>query len=129
MATQVQVATLRWFRWYEFREPLGIYWPLLQWLDEVRDRAGVMMTVTSDARTTVPVGGSLTSLHLAGRAVDFRWHPSAELRARIVEAVVTTPRPEGEGGYELGLEPGAPGGPHWHIGLFPAGRESRIFAR
>jgi hypothetical protein len=128
MATRDQVATLRHFRWEEFRHPDGIHWPLLQWLDEVRHRASVPLVPTSDARAHVPPGGSRSSLHLAGRAIDFRWRGhTPEDRARLIAAVVTTPIPEGEGGYELGLEPGARGGPHWHVGLFPPGRKSRVF--
>lgn len=121
---------LRHFAPEEFRFPGALNRPFLRWLDEVRDRAGVPFVITSDVRTEIPPGGSRTSLHLVGRAVDFRWTgQTPEERARIVEAVVATPTPEGEGGYELGIEPGSPGGPHWHLGLFPAGRANRMFAR
>lgn len=130
MANREQIATLRYFRWEEFRHPERIYWPLLRWLDEVRHRAGVPLVPTSDARDHVPAGGSSNSLHLVGRAVDFRWSThTPEQRARLIEAIAATPRPDGEGGYELGLEPGAPGGPHWHVGLFPPGIGSRVFVR
>lgn len=130
MATREQVGELRYFRWEEFRHPERLHWPLLQWLDEVRHRAGFPLVVTSDARDHVPAGGSSTSLHLVGRAVDLRWlGQTAEQRARLVEAVVSTPRPPGDGGFELGLEPGAVGGAHWHVGLFPRGRENRLFVR
>ena len=131
MATREQIATLSpEFRWEEFKNPSLIYWPLLQWLHRVRLTCGFALVPTSDARTHVPPGGSTTSLHLIGRAVDFRWREhTPEQRARFVEAVIMTPRPAGEGGYELGLEPGSAGGPHWHVGLFPAGTTSRLFVR
>lgn len=124
-ATPALVGSLRYFRWAEFRRPEQLHWPFLQWLDEVRHRAAVPFVLTSDARDHIPPGGSATSLHLQGRAVDLRYPFSATGRtngavlAAITEAIVTTPRPAGEGGYEYGIEPGAPGGPHLHIGLFP----------
>lgn len=129
MATQAQIATLRHFKWEEFKHPELCYFPFLEWLDEVRHRAGIPFVLTSDARTTVPPGGSPTSLHLVGRAVDFRWNQTNQERAKIVKAVVTAPIPTTEGGFELGLEPTALGGAHWHLGLFPKGREASVFVR
>jgi hypothetical protein len=120
---------LKHFRPEEFRHPEKLLPELLRWLDLVREAAGVPMIPTSDFRTHIPPGGSASSLHLVGRAVDFRWHYSAEARAAIVSAVTSTPTPASEGGFELGLEPGAPGGAHWHVGLFPRGRPSRLFVR
>lgn len=132
MATREQFKLLApEFMWYEFKYPDKLYWPFLVWLHQVRVKAGVPMEPTSDFRVGVPVGGSDTSLHLVGRAVDFRWWKhTPEQRARIIEAVVTTPRPLNEGGYELGLEPTAKNGPHWHIGLFSAARpEPKVFVK
>jgi hypothetical protein len=113
----------------EFNDPDEMYQPFLMWLDRVRATAAVPFVVTSDFRDHIPPGGFADSLHLKGRAIDFRWNQTAEERAKIVQAVMTTPRPDGEGGFELGLEPGSPGGAHWHLGLFQTGRESRLFVK
>lgn len=128
MATREQVATLRYFAWSEFKYPGQLHFPLLQFLDEVRHRFGFPLTVTSDFRDSVPTGGSDTSLHRAGRAVDLRWILDRHQRFRLVEILMTTPIANGEA-LELGLEPGAPGGPHFHVGLWPAGRPASLFVR
>lgn len=114
----------------EFNHPDLMYGPFLLWLDRIRHNAGIPINPTSDWRDVVPPGGFDDSLHKVGRAIDFRWRgQTAEERARIVIAVTTTPVPDGEGGFELGLEPGSPGGPHWHLGLLLPGREHRLFVK
>lgn len=128
MATQQEVASLRHFRWSEFKYPSKLHFPLLLFLDDVRERFGFPLTPTSDFRIEAPSGGSATSLHMQGRAVDLRWIHDRVQRYRLVEILLTTPLPEGCG-LELGLEPGAAGGPHFHIGLWPPGHPSTLFVK
>lgn len=129
MATAEEFAQLTHFRRAEFRRPDAIHFPLLQFLDAVRERCGFALVPTSDARDYVPSGGSDGSLHLSGRAIDLRWIGDRHQRFALVDAVIRTPLPPGEGGVELGLEPGALGGPHIHLGLWPAGHPSSLFIR
>jgi len=129
MASREEIATLRHFSWEEFRHPAAMHFPLLQFLDQVRESFGAALELTSDGRDYVPTGGSDGSLHLRGRAVDLRWIADREARYRLVRCLVDTPVPAGEGGIELGLEPGAPGGPHIHVGLWPAPHAATLFAR
>lgn len=131
---------LTFFHRDEFAHPDKLHPPFLRWLDAVRRNvrqrcreAGIpdaFFIVTSDWRNVVPPGGFDNSLHLVGRAIDFRWRiHTTEQRAIIVIAIATTPIPDGEGGFELGIEPTAVGGPHWHLGLFPAGQQHRLFVQ
>jgi hypothetical protein len=130
MATREEIKTLKHFKWSEFKRPSMLHFPMLQWLDKVRDRAGVPFTVTSDGRDSIPPGGSPTSLHLVGRAVDIRYPKTGWEIAKITAAVYATPRPPGEGGVEYGVEPGSPGGPHLHFGLFDSSKpHDWMFAR
>lgn len=131
MATAADFAALPFghFTADEFKHPERIHAPLLEWLDRVREAYGDSLHPTSDARDYVPTGGSDGSLHLQGRAIDLRWLADREARYRFVRAVIETPPPTGEGGIELGLEPGAPGGPHFHVGLRPAGGPFTLFVR
>lgn len=127
---------LRWFKAREFNHPYKMDHDFLWWLDAVRDAAGVSFVITSDFRTHIPIGGYSQSLHLVGRAVDIRYpwlgpkFTDGRKLAKITEAIVQTPRPVTAGGYEFGIEHGAPGGAHLHIGLYPEDRpESYVFAR
>lgn len=137
MATKADVDALRYFTWGEFKRPGLLYVPFLHWLDQVRHVAGVPFVVTSDGRDFIPPGGSSTSLHLIGRAVDLRfpWTAAGPPRqdgralAAITRAVFAVRPPDGEGGVEYGIEATAIGGPHLHIGLFPAGRGDWVFTR
>lgn len=59
-------------------------------LDECRERAGVPFKITSSYRTpehNARVGGSPTSMHLKGRAVDIACS-SGRVRARIMHAAL-----------------------------------------
>jgi hypothetical protein len=63
----------------------------LRWLDRIRERAGVPMVITDDARPpgVMPEGASKTSLHFRGRAVDLRsrdW--TAPQKWQIAAAIV-----------------------------------------
>lgn len=129
MATSAEFAKLKHFTRDEFRRPDMMYFPFLQYLDRVREAYGNPLWITSDGRDFIPPGGSPDSLHLVGRAVDLRWILEKHLRFQFVAAVIQTPTPSGEGGVELGLEPGAEGGAHLHLALRFAGQPSSLFVR
>ena len=103
----------------EFNHPELMLVPFLYWLDLVRDRAKVAMVITDDARLAgdVPSGGSATSLHYRGRAVDVRsrnW--SSSDKWRVAEAVMFYSN-QAPGKIELELVYDADGDKHWHIGV------------
>lgn len=129
MATAEQFATLKHFTPDEFNHPERLHFPLLLLLDAIREELGAPLFVTSDFRDYIPPGGASESLHMYGRAVDLRWPASAEVRFRFVSVVMRLPTPPGDGGVELGLEAGALGGPHIHLGLWPAGHPPTLFVR
>lgn len=75
-------------------------------------------TITSARRTGVPKGGSPTSLHLIGRAIDIRTRDQdPETVRKMVEWWATV-----GGATEIGYELDKPGNPHLHIGFNPSGR-------
>ncbi len=84
-------AKLKHFREEEFTHPEDMLPRFLDLLDIVRDIAGTLFYVTSDFRTpeeNVIVGGSPSSLHMRGRAVDFVIHPwTAKELWNVVRAV------------------------------------------
>lgn len=117
---------LRHFSVVEFKHPELINNDFLEWLDTVRHVAGVPFVLTSDARTheeNKRVGGSPTSLHLFGRAVDFDVRKDTpDVRWKVMAAVIATPTPGGvgvEAEFVIADD-------HWHLGLFPDGRPSRL---
>lgn len=127
---------LRWFKPHEFKHPFQLDHDFLWWLDLVRTMADVPFVITSDFRSHIPIGGYSQSLHLVGRAVDIRYpwlgpgFTDGRKLAKITEAIVQTPSPVPGGGYEFGIEHGAPGGAHLHIGLYTEDRpEPYIFVR
>lgn len=74
----------------------------LQLLDECRHIAGVPFKITSSYRTSeknAQVGGSQTSMHLKGRAVDIVCTDGAK-RAKIIFAALTS-------GLSVGIMAGA----------------------
>lgn len=74
--------------------------------------------ITSAKRTNVPSGGSKTSLHLAGRAIDIRTRDQdPETIRSMIEWWSTV-----GGATEIGYEVNKPGAPHLHIGFNPSGR-------
>ena len=99
----------------------------LQFLDEVRHKAGVPFKLTSDARTAEhnkQVGGAPTSLHLLGRAVDFTLRAwDSQTLWKITWAVCHTPTPNGCG-IELEF---VIADQHCHLGLMPDTRPSREY--
>src|SRR5689334_16154959 len=75
--------TLRYFKPEEFRKPHLLGFEFVQWLDEVRHRAGVPMHITSDARSAehnAEVGGATDSAHMdvPCSAVDIGERPTPE---------------------------------------------------
>lgn len=116
--TPEQAATLLYFKPTEWKNLALVDFDFAKWLDVVRLYARVPLVLTSDARTpaeNTAAGGSPTSLHLLGRAVDIRWNFSNEQLFKILDAVCDA----GQGrGVELEVVPtGAQA--HLHIGLFP----------
>lgn len=151
-ATPADFVGLQRWTWGEFRHPDRINVDFLRWLDAVTVRASQLYGATlpfrktSDGRAFVPVGGSKTSNHLfdpADAADDFSaidikypWlgaiggKTDGTKLAAITEAVITTPRPAAMGGYEFGIEHGAPAGPHLHLALRPLAQPLNwLFAR
>ena len=126
--TPAQAATLRWFRASEFRHVELVDFAAAKFLDNVRDRYGAPIVLTSDARTeaenAAASGSSPTSYHLSGRAFDFRLPASAEALWKLVAAVVAEQHVYG-GPVELELVRG-PTDRHVHLALMPAGRVSRL---
>src|SRR5207245_3265460 len=84
------------FQLSEFRHPELVDAQAAVMLDEVRDRYGKPLALTSDARTvdenaSLP-GASPTSLHLLGRAFDLRCINNPADRYAFVVAVVGVAR-------------------------------------
>lgn len=101
---------------------------LLALLDDVRERCGVALRITSAFRTpaanTAASGSSPTSLHMLGRAVDFVpavW--DRETLWKVVEAVILCKKDATS--VELELTQGD-ADKHVHLGLFPDKRPSRL---
>lgn len=118
---------LRHFTVNEFDAPELLDNLCVKWLDDVRHAAGVPFILTSDARTpehNAKVGGSPTSLHVLGRAFDFKLRTTdAATMWKVMAACVSTPAPFGkEVEYVIADQ-------HWHIGLFPDQRPSRFILK
>ena len=118
--TPEQAATLLYFKPPEWRHADLVDFEFAKWLDVVRLYARVPLTLTSDARTAdenAAAGGSPTSLHLLGRAVDIHWDFSDQQLYKILDAVFDA----GQGrAVELEIVASGPQ-KHLHIGLFPDG--------
>lgn len=116
--TPEQAATLLYFKPSEWKHPELVDFDFAKWLDVVRLYCRVPLTLTSDGRTAAEnaaAGGSPTSLHLLGRAVDIRWDFSNEQLFKILDAVCDA----GQGrGVELEVVP-AGAQRHVHVGLWP----------
>lgn len=115
--TPEQAATLIYFKPAEWHHLEGVDYDFARWLDVVRLYCRVPLIITSDARTpdeNAAAGGSPTSLHLLGRAVDIHWDFSNEQLYKILDAVFDA----GQGkGVEVEVVPTGPQR-HLHIGLF-----------
>lgn len=126
------IKTIRHFREEEFDHPEELQPVFLRLLDNIRDIADTPFYITSDARTPEEnkrVGGSPTSLHMRGAAVDFvispkRWR-GTELWS-IVRAVALV-----EVAYNVTFELKLSHGPrnrHIHLGLQKKGAGELILA-
>ena len=127
---------MRHFDQSEFKHPDKMDKTFLLFLDEVRERCGFPFVLTSDARTleenSAASGSSPTSLHLLGRAVDFRipdfvagkkpWVEFATLSKAIPAARDSMPT---KYAYELELVY-SDKDHHVHLGLFPDDRADRL---
>jgi hypothetical protein len=100
-------------------------------LEQLADHAGWIINVTSGTRTQVPPGGSSTSLHLRGRAVDFRVVGRSD--AQIFDHLRGCPHVRIN--YEViwhapatATSPGtATSGPHVHLGRNGDGKPSEFY--
>lgn len=123
--------SLRHFQVIEFNDAAHMDEEFLDYLDEVRERAGVPFRLTSDYRDperNAAAGGEARSLHVLGRAVDFtvkRWEP--DVLDQVAAAVYLTPRPN-NCGREFEIVQ-SERDRHFHLGLFPDGRPSRLLLK
>ena len=110
---------LRHFQSVEFDRPEELQPVFLRLLDNIRDIADTPFRITSDARTPEEnkrVGGSPTSLHMKGAAVDFTIFPwNAVQLWKVVKAVALVESAYGVT-FELKLSHG-PSNRHIHLGL------------
>lgn len=122
-------STLHHFSLSEFRHPELVDNAAATWLDDIREAAGFVLTITSDARTQAEndaaSGSSPTSLHLTGHAFDLRYPKTAEEVWRLVDAVFLA---SGDRPVELELVHSAQD-QHIHLALLPAGKTSRLIVR
>jgi uncharacterized protein YcbK (DUF882 family) len=107
---------------------------VFKWFDDVRHTCGIPWRLTSDARTEESnnaAGGSPTSLHRLGRAIDFtvKSYDAATLW-KIFSAIALTPPPGGCGvEFEVVVLPVGGMLHHLHLGLFPDTRPSRFIVK
>ena len=110
---------VRHFRQEEFTHPEDMLPHFLDLLDAVRDIAATPFRVTSDFRTPEEnkiVGGSSTSLHMQGNAIDFViWPWTAERLWALTRAVVFVGEAYGVT-FELEISQ-SPSDRHVHLGL------------
>lgn len=111
------------FQESEFPHSEKMNTPFLRWLDRVRDRAGVPMTITDAGREDgdpEPSGSAgAKSLHHRGTAVDFRTRDlNAQQKWRIMAAIVEMSK-ETPDDWKVEFEPvfKLDGDHHWHVGL------------
>ena len=109
---------LRHFRAEEFQYPDLMDVAFLRWLDRVRERAGVPMVVTDDARPAgvMPEGASKTSLHFRGRAVDLRSRDWTATQKWSVASAIVFLAADAPGKVEF-EQVYSPTDRHWHLGV------------
>lgn len=106
------------FQAREFAFPDLMDTAFLRWLDRVRERATVSMTITNDARPLgeMPTGASAKSLHKRGRAVDIRSKDWTAAQYWKVMAAIVLLAPDAPGYVECELVDG-PDDKHLHLGV------------
>lgn len=113
------VKTIRHFHEGEFDHPEEMQPVFLRLLDNIRDIADIPFYITSDYRTPEDnkrVGGSSTSLHMKGAAVDFVISPwNAVGLWAVIRAIAAVEAAYGVT-FELKLSYG-PSNRHIHLGL------------
>jgi len=121
---------LRHFREAEFNRPEDMLPHFLGLLDVIRDIAGTPFSITSDARSpdeNKAVGGSPTSFHMQGRAVDFVvWPWNSEELWKVVRAVALVEAAYNET-FELEIAHGT-SNRHFHLALQKAGAGELVLA-
>ena len=110
---------LRHFAESEFNHPEEMAPAFLLLLDNIRDIADIPFYLTSDYRTpdeNKRVGGSTTSLHMQGAAVDFVVSPwNSVLLWEVVRSVALVEAAYGAT-FELEISQ-SPSDRHFHLGL------------
>ncbi len=110
---------LQYFNPGEFDHPEEMLPRFLDFLDVMRDIAGIEFHVTSDFRSLEEnrvVGGSTASLHMQGRAVDFIvWPWNGKNLWRVAKAVALVEAAYGRT-FELEIAE-SPSNRHIHLGL------------
>jgi Peptidase M15 len=119
------------FKLSEFKHPELVDANAAAMLDEVRQRYGKPLVLTSDARTVAEnnalPGSSPTSLHLQGRAFDLEWIGDSADRFQFVWAVMGVTRLYG---FQPELEFVLTGASqHVHLGWYPAGHVGELELR
>ena len=126
----INFTLLRHFTEDEFNHPEELEPAFLLLLDNIRDIADTPFFLTSDYRTpdeNKRVGGSPTSLHMAGAAVDFVISPWNAARLwRVVRAVALVEVAYGVT-FELEISQ-SPSDRHFHLGLQKKGAGELILA-
>lgn len=117
---------LRWFKWEEFKHPELMDLAFVSFVDDVRQEYGFPLHRTSDARTAEEnassPGSSITSRHLVGQAMDFKFPPTKHHLWQFVAAVMRCQRAQP---IELEIVHG-PTDSHIHLAWLPAGRASAL---
>ena len=121
---------LRHFTESEFNHPEDMQPIFLLLLDNIRDIADTPFHLTSDYRTpdeNSRVGGSPTSLHMAGTAVDFVISPWNAAGLWAVTRAVALAEVAYGATFELEISQ-SPSDRHFHIGLQKKGAGELILA-
>ncbi|KKL17651.1 hypothetical protein LCGC14_2483420 [marine sediment metagenome] len=121
---------LRHFSSVEFNHPEDMQPDFLLLLDNIRDIADIPFHLTSDYRTpdeNKRVGGSPTSLHMTGTAVDFVISPWNSAGLWAVTRAVALAEVAYSATFELEISQ-SPSDRHFHIGLQKKGAGELILA-
>jgi murein endopeptidase len=112
----------------EFQHPNLMNTAFVRWLDRVRERSGVPMVITDDARLPGenPTGGAgAQSLHQLGLAVDIRSRDWTTRQKWALVAALVVMESEAPHPIELEMVFSATDR-HWHIGCNPQALSSTL---